>query len=74
MANQHRPARSTPNLGIPVTGDDDNADWVTAWGATADKIDTAIPQAIQQAVTQIQQAGNTYAVRARRSALLFGGN
>ena len=48
---QHRPARVTTNLGIPVPGDDELADYVTGWGQVADQTDARITAAVASAVS-----------------------
>jgi hypothetical protein len=53
----NRPARVTPNLGIPVPGDQDLADYVTDWGAVADATDAAVTEAAQGISDQVAAAG-----------------
>jgi N-acetylneuraminic acid mutarotase len=61
-----RPARTTPNLALPVPGDAVNADVVTVLGALADKIDEEVPeQIILLAVPKV----GTYPVTTTSTAL-----
>jgi len=51
----NRPARTTPNLGIPVPGDQDLADYVTGWGKVADETDTRVGKAVGDATAGFTQ-------------------
>lgn len=65
MANQHRPARVTDYLQIPVPGDDELADYVTGWGQVADATDAKVKAAasgISDAVANAGTASLPYAL------------
>jgi hypothetical protein len=69
----NRPARVTPNLGIPVPADQDLADYVTGWGQVADATDTAVKGAVDNANTGFSSAISSAQAAALPYALLMMG-